>query len=60
MVVPTVMNIHIWILAHMALVHSPLVVVVAAAVVAAAAVAVVAEDKKLYKFGHKKLIWNFE
>lgn len=35
----------------MALVHSPLVVVVAAA-----AVAVVAEDKKLYKFGHKKLI----
>lgn len=45
MVVLIVMSI----LAHMALVHSPLVV----AVVVAAAVA---EDRKLYKFGHKKLI----
>ena len=53
MVVLIVMSI----LAHMALVCSPLVVVVVVAAAAAAAAAVtVAEDKKLYKFGHKKLI----
>ena len=51
MVVLIVMSI----LAHMALVCSPLVVVVVVAAAAAAAVTV-AEDKKLYKFGHKKLI----